>query len=802
MLRRPLCLAALIWCALCVTAFFLRLPVLPGMTSADESRALERIFSSGRERLLTGRVASAKRTGSGVQVVLKKAFLSGETAAGYTDTEREKRKEDPGEDGLLIELDGVRFYLGEDRLIPAGTLLAVRGYPGRVPDAANPGQFRPCASARLEGIFYEIGRAEIVSESPGAPGFADRIREAALRAQERVRERICRQYPEDVSGILAAVLIGDRSGIAEEQKELWRDGGIFHILAISGLHLTMAGTALRWILDRAGMPVKWSGLTAVLALTVYTVVIGAPVSAVRALVMFVYLTGARIFFRSPDRWNAIALASLLILLGNPWYLFAPGFQLSFSAVILLTLCRRRGKLFTALALYLGMLPVQLWYFYRIPLFSPALNLILLPALPFLLAAGAAGAVFGSVTAFPAVFMVRGIEAILSALERTLTLGVAAGRPAVWQLILYGIAVAVLYGLYRLLRRKKRRLLLLALIPAAAGVFFLPRFTGVDLTFLDVGQGDGIVCRIREKGSPDSWDLLIDGGSVSAENVGEKRILPFLSFEGVRRIDDLFVTHADQDHVNGILQILHGIADGTRDLRVGRIALPKTAEKNDAYREIEELAGRMSVPVLYLSSGDVFRRGGATVRVLGPAPPKDGADPPGSSPDPRGSAADLTVSGPDTAGSPVGSDLNARSLVLLISYGSFDALLTGDVTGSGEEYLIRELRDRMKSGAADPGSRTGSGAGTRNASSVEVLKVAHHGSRYSTPEEFLDLVSPTCSVISCGARNSYGHPHGELLARLRTCGTRIFRTDQDGAVRFRSDGEGFRAASYCTERGFL
>ena len=759
MKKRPLCLAALIWCGGLLIAFFLNLPILPGVSGRAEREAVDAYLSQDLEQTLVGRVRSVRRSGTGSFRVLLRDAAAGETHP----------------DGLT--LDGVRFYLPDDPHLRCGDVVRVRGYPARIADATNPGQFRPCAAARLTGAFYEIRRAEILAVSAGRQSAADRIRDLCAGVQERLADRIRSIYPDDVSGIVGAVLIGDRGGMEDEQRALWQAGGISHILAISGLHLTLIGMGLFRLLRKTGLAVRWCGLCALTAMTAFTAVIGFPVSALRALVMFGYLIGAQVFFRSYDRWNAIALAAILILAQNPWYLFAAGFQMSFAAVILLALFRGRGVLFTALALWTGMLPFTLWHFYKIPLFGVLLNLLIVPLLPFLLAGGLIGTAFGGVSSFPAVWMVRGAQAVLAFLNRNARLTVTAGRPSLWQIAFYAAVMLALFLCYRKLRRTRKRLFLLAALPAALTVFFLPRQTGMTLTVLDVGQGDGIVCRVREHLLDTDWNIVVDGGSSGFPEVGEQRILPYLSSQGIRRISYLFITHTDQDHMNGILEILKKAEGGTVDLSVEHLVLPQIAEKNDAYRELEQAAARLAIPVIYAGSGDVIRRGDAVVRVLNPSAD---ADPDG--------------------------DMNGNSLVLLFSYGDFDALLTGDVSGAGEEHVRKELTGESGSGERY-GSGDGGGTSARSPAlaeerRIEVLKVAHHGSRYSTPEAFLEAVRPACGVISCGAYNSYGHPHAELLERLAAEGVRVFRTDRGGAVTIRSDGNGFTAESFCTNGGMM
>jgi competence protein ComEC len=198
------------------------------------------------------------------------------------------------------------------------------------------------------------------------------------------------------------------------------------------------------------------------------------------------------------------------------------------------------------------------------------------------------------------------------------------------------------------------------------------------------------------------------------------------------------------------QILQMIADRETSLRIDTVVLPYLADRDAMYLETVRLAGQAGARVLFVSAGDSFAKGN-----LG-----------------------LTVLGPDPALETHPVDLNAQCVVLAVSYKEFDCLLTGDVVGPGEDHLTDILR--------------------RAGKQFDVLKVAHHGSKYSTPEEFLDIVWPEISIVSCGADNRYGHPHAALLKRLRGCGTRILRTDECGEIAVKTDGESVRVRTYADE----
>lgn len=230
-------------------------------------------------------------------------------------------------------------------------------------------------------------------------------------------------------------------------------------------------------------------------------------------------------------------------------------------------------------------------------------------------------------------------------------------------------------------------------------------------------------------------------------VGEYRILPFLKSQGASRLDAVFVTHPDEDHCNGIRELL---AEGEKQgIRIGALILPDIAgsARGEAYLALEEAAEESGVPVAYISRGQRIKSGGLSLLCLHPGEGVSSGEP------------------------------NEYSIVLGLLYKGFSALLTGDVEGAGERQLTRILQENGEF------------------QKVTVLKAAHHGSRNSTGADFLEASRPGLAVISAGKNNKYGHPHGELIERLEEGGCVIYETAKDGAVTVRAEGSKVRVKGF-------
>ena len=249
--------------------------------------------------------------------------------------------------------------------------------------------------------------------------------------------------------------------------------------------------------------------------------------------------------------------------------------------------------------------------------------------------------------------------------------------------------------------------------------------------LDVGQGDCIHIRSEEGNH-----YLIDGGNSSKSQVMKYQILPYLKSEGVSHLEAVFVTHSDIDHCSGILTMLEEYP--AEALSIGSLILPDIAESSmdEQYLELERLAAEKDIRVQYMSRGQKITDGEMRIHCMHPYQDYE----------------------TETA--------NEYSLVLLLTYGEFSGLFTGDVEGEGEEAMWKYMQ---AAGKAEGDKR------------LTLLKVAHHGSRYSTSEEMLESLQPKLAVISCAEDNSYDHPHEETLERLAAVGSRMLTTPECGAI---------------------
>ncbi|MCM1184066.1 MAG: DNA internalization-related competence protein ComEC/Rec2 [Roseburia sp.] len=646
-----------------------------------------------------------------------------------------------------------------------GAVIAVCGQAYGFREARNPGGFDARSYYAIQGLDFALYQAEIIAQGEGFSPY----REGLYRIRGYFEGIFDRLLPERDASVMKAMVLGSKSGLDTELKDLYRQSGISHILAISGLHITLIGMGLYRLLRRIRVPAAAAALLSVLLMTAYGDMAGMSSSAYRAVFMFGMKLLAGILRRTYDMLSAVALAAALLLVEQPLYLFHTGFLLSFGAILGLGCLYevvKDAKCFAgSLSIFLIHFPIMLCTYYTFPIYSFLLNLIVIPAMSGVMGLGLLCLALGSVPIPPIGDMAAGTAAwgchlLLALFERLSSLSLLlpeaewiVGRPDNWRVACFYGAVLFLYVSHAYIQRINKRNaargkhmeirlpLRYKMLLILAAVCMLSRRTadGFTMTFVDVGQGD---CIWME--TPTGHHYLVDGGSTSEKNIGRYTLAPFLKYTGTARLDAVFLTHLDSDHISGIFELLETDSDVGSGIRIDRIVISAAAIRDGAYMELEALCAANGIPLEYASTGDVLDSG-------------DGLQ--------------ITVLHPETDYKT--DSRNAYSLAMKLAYtgrgGTFGALLTGDIEADGEAVVAELLAGQDWT--------------------CHLYKAAHHGSKYSNSEELLAVIRPQLTVISCGEGNRYGHPHEETLARIDTVGSAALATKDTGAVfvRVRSSG---------------
>lgn len=653
----------------------------------------------------------------------------------------------------------------------AGNKIRVFGTFSTFQPAGNPGQFDSYDYYTGRGLFADISALKItVLEETKARGG-----HALFVLKQRLRESISLMYPREKAGVLVAMLLGDKDLLPEEIETLYRQNGISHILAISGLHISMLCMGLFGLLRKLTVPLRVSVALSIAFLMFYVFFTGASTSSVRAAVMCFVMFGARLLRRSYDLLSSLSFAAIAVTAIWPFELTSAGFLLSFGAVLGVAIAKEieyhllelhEGKRpWWCVFLFSGMIqmvtmPVSLWFFYELSPYGIFLNLLVIPLVSLIIGGGLVSAVSGLWWPVAAKLPVGGTYLLLEFYEWLCEMTqklpfsfVLLGQPAVWQMVVYyGLLAGVLWWF---LRRDtgavtavppvqgpfKKEIVLAAGLLCMVSVMFLPSNNSTELLFMDVSQGDGALIT-----TPNGTVILSDCGSSDILQLAEYRLSPVLKNKGILLADMAVVSHLDADHISGIRELLRAMpvyegeiafaAGYAGAVGVKELVLPKVSEKSEAYLELEDLAYSKNVNVRYIQAGEMlYREKEFLMECLYPYHAKE-------------------------------SD-NDTSLVFLLQTPKLLAWLTGDAGIAPEAEIISRL------GAVNMSA-------LRNGKLV-LLKVGHHGSKTSSSKEFIEYVQPDVAVISCGYHNSYGHPHAEVVERLAASGAEVFRTDLQGAI---------------------
>jgi len=573
------------------------------------------------------------------------------------------------------------------------------------------------------------------------------VRQAGLALECRL-EKIAE--PEDL-GILKAVLLGEKADMDDDLYALYQRNGISHVLAISGLHVSVVGMGLWRLLRIAGLGYLQAGSIAFSVLFVYGTMVGFGPSVVRAVFMVGVSFCAGFLGRTYDLPSAMCVPAMGILLWRPYMLTQASFQLSFLAVgamfvpgnVLAQKWQWKGvkeKIWVSLSLQLVTFPFVLLHSYEIPMFGMMLNLLVVPLMAYVLISGMLGVAGSFVWSGLGIGLLGGAHIILAIYQRV-CLGIQQfpnanlilGQPEIWKIIVYyGLLII---GTWKGFQCGKRWLCLWGI-----GILLLVwrPDTGLSVMILDVGQGDGIFLEA------DGRTMLVDCGSSQDREIGDDVLIPFLKSQGVRRLDTVVVTHGDQDHMNGIRTLLETQDHG---IEIGQIMISKAGMMDSGCQGIVELAEKQELSVIYCEAGDVLTGAlGEDVEIFC-----------------------LHPGVPDVQENDDPADRNGDSVVLYMVYGAFSMLLTGDIGVSEEQALLRQY----------------------DFSLVTVLKAAHHGSANSNSREFLEAVRPSYVVFSYGEGNSYGHPSSRVLEDCMDVGAQAYETAKSGALQIWTDGTHLR-----------
>lgn len=676
-----------------------------------------------------------------------------------------------------------RIFVNTEKIpnVKIGNIIKVRGKLRQFEEAANKGNFDSRKYYLSLGFYGKIEAGTIEVINSDYSGIRQGLYELRMEIIERL-EKLCSDNNgifsiiNNKNGIIGAIILGDKTDLDSDIKELYSVSGIAHILAISGLHISFIGMAIYRLLRRR-FRFLFSAAVSIPVVLSFGIMSGFGISTIRAIIMFILKIIGEVLGRKYDAITAISLAGLVLLVQNPFVVCNSGFQMSFGAIIAIVLIlpiveeilNTDNKIIKVLSanftISLVMNPILAWNYYELPTFSFLLNIVVVPLMSVVIVSSIVGIFcscimfgFGKVVIFPGCGILELYTFLCNIINKSSVVSIVVGQPKVTIIIVYyAILLVVLFGLKNIRTKytraekerniikketglvlekkakKERRIkgqnvkLRLACIVGFlllnCLIYYIPN-PGFYITFIDVGQGDGILIH-----GDNGTKVMVDGGSTSEKQVAKNCIVPYLKAEGIGTIDYSIITHTDKDHISGILEILEN--NNSNRIRIKNLVMPDINMKDDTYNELIEKAKLKKINVLYIKKGDTLSLGKTKIKCIYP---------------------ETTTTA---------SDKNDYCTVLSVKNKTSKILLTGDISKEIEEKIKDDIEENYT-----------------------VLKVAHHGSNYSSSEKFLKKVNPKYSIISVGKNNSYGHPGNETMERLRKQGGVIYRTDEKGGITIR------------------
>ena len=638
--------------------------------------------------------------------------------------------------------------------IKPGNYVLIKGTFQQGRDIRNPGEFdyrKFLLSKGITGIINSYDSASIKILDSNYDFFKDLV----FQSRKYLDELIYKLHNKQTAGLLRGLLLADRSEIDYETKQNFVNSGVIHILAVSGLHVGYI--LLFFIVVFGRFNIYLRSILTIVGLLCFMLITGIPASVFRATLMSIILIIAFITGRSTNLLNSIALSAVIILLVKPFEILNPGFQLSYSAVLSIaliypviqqvinqaTIKRKYLKnilLFIGVSLsaQIGTLPFTLAYFNKLSLISLFANLFVIPLAGVIVGLAIVTLLIGSLLPSIAIYLAI-VNNIVTSLMIDLvrfsgSLNFAFIRINNFSLldsIFFYAFISLLVYTYKNSEKFLFKLLISLIVFANIYLFsqlddkkLLPDGL-LSVLMIDVGQGDSFLIKF-----PDGQTALIDAGVVDPFfDTGERIIIPLLDYLGIEKIDYGFVSHLDTDHYGGFASLIH-------NKKIKEVYRPKPDSSDKSIR-FEKFLDKHKIPIKIYDKSKI-EISNVALYILNDA---------------NNEYLNKLSS-------------NDRSGIIKIVHGKNSFLFVGDAEIPAEEYYLKHHRKFLDS---------------------DVLKVAHHGSKTGSSEEFLKAVSPKISLVSAGIKNKFGHPSEIVLERLKAIGSTIYRTDLSGAVLIQSDG---------------
>lgn len=631
------------------------------------------------------------------------------------------------------------YYLKDAETLPSvqiGDKISANGNLKRLTNYNNPGQIDGVTRMKANGITARMSANKsgiLVEEVKG--GLSTWFLRWVASVREHFRDSMAEVMSAEDAAAIFAMLFGGYAGLNPELVEEFQTTGIVHILSVSGSHMSILAMATAWLCLLLKIP---RGLTFAIGLFVigtYAILSGLLPQVLRSATMGILIFFAKTLDAEAEGARLLTLTALAMLINQPLLLFDVTFQLSFTATAgLMYLSEDLRKLFERLPKFFSE-PASM---------TIAAQLASLPVIVWYFNQISLSSVLANVFVMPLLEIVI-IGGLLAGI-------IAAFVPFIGKIFFVGEALIFGAGaeFNRIFASLPFSSVQVPTLGLLAGFFYyaalilrrpvilLPIIVLLAMNIFKTGDVEVSFVDVGQGDctvviTPHKKCLIFDTGGVRERmfDVGGRVVVPYLKHENIREVDKIFLTHVHEDHSGGAGSVI-------KKFPVGEVIT--SGESKSEYASVFGIAEEYLPPLRAGHTGEVFNVDGVQVEIL--FAPQVGTG-------------------------------NEVSNVYRVRYGDITFLITGDLVKEIEAQILREGVDV----------------------SSTVLKVAHHGSKTSSSKEFLQVVNPKCAVISVGYGNNFGHPRAEVLERLESLPTKIYRTDHDGLIKFKTNGKNLRVETF-------
>ncbi len=638
--------------------------------------------------------------------------------------------------------------------IQPGNKLFITGTFQKGRERRNPGEFdydKYLNERGITGLFVSYDTDSIAITNNSQNIFYSYL----FTLRKSIDEIIVNLHNQETSDLLRGLILADRSGIDTDTKNAFVNSGVIHILAVSGLNVGYVILIFILVFGRFSIYVR--SILTVIGLIIFMLITGTTPPVVRATIMGIIIILTFLSNRSTNIFNSISIAAVIILFFSPQQIYDPGFQLSFGAVLSTAIIypyiqswieklnlklKWIEKIFlfmgVSLSAQLGTIPFTLIYFSKLSVVSIIANLFVIPISGIITAVAFITIFLGSFSSLLAEYFAYANNLLTYIMMESIRFAGTLEFSFLWirNYSLYDSIVFYTLLTFLLLSIKRIQKTLIKVFIIVFTFIIIILYSSIDdknlltddklnVMMIDVGQGDSFLIKF-----PNGKTALIDAGEANPfiDN-GERVIIPLLDNLGIDKIDYGFISHLDLDHYGGFISLIY-------NNRIKEIYRPLPDSSKKSVRLEKYLAQKKIKTGIYDKYS--FDVGNAKIYFLN---------------DPYNYSYKSFSS-------------NDKSGVLKIVYGKTSFLFTGDCEHPAEYFLASNFRKMLDS---------------------DVLKIAHHGSETGSSRTFLNLVSPDISLVSAGIKNKFNHPAESVIKSLEQINSKIYRTDEVGAVLLQSDG---------------